>query len=99
LPESCEAEIRYTLPICIQDSGVTTYIFILRNLPTKDDILHRKITKKVHKFTNGLSKPVNTVTTISCAENLNPVYSSENKDETNVIGIKEEEFVVFMIRK
>jgi hypothetical protein len=88
LPESCEAEIRYTVPIHIQDSGVTTYIFILRKVPTKDDILRRKVTKKVHTFSSNPAKPVNTVTTINCEESVNPVYSSENENETYVIGGK-----------
>jgi hypothetical protein len=46
LLESCKEEIRYTVPIHIQESGVTTYIFILSKFPTKDDILHSKATKK-----------------------------------------------------
>jgi hypothetical protein len=91
LPESCEAEIRYTVPIHIKDSGVTTYIFILRKVPTKDDVLRRKVTKKVHTFSSGPNATANNVTMVNCDESTGSAYQNsceENEDETYVLSGK-----------
>jgi hypothetical protein len=69
----------------ILDSDVTTYNFILRQVPAKYVILLYKITKKVHTFTSGSTKPVSNVTTINCDDStgttINLVYRSEMRME------------------
>jgi hypothetical protein len=50
LPVLCEQDILYRIPIHHRETGVVTYILILRMIPTKEDLKKKAKDKKAYSF-------------------------------------------------